>query len=207
MLKPSLRRAQRGVTLIEILVVVAIIAILTVLAVPNFSAQLRNAQVRTAAEQLQNDLRQAQAQAIAQNRQVEFVLSSTMATAASPTPAAAATATASYWYAATIPLFTGDPVVQVAAGSTGGAGTGEQAVTVTAPSANTLCFSPSGRLTGISSSATVTCSAPTIVAGTFQVRSTNSPASFQQLNVTVSAGGQVRLCNSNKSLASSPDGC
>ena len=205
MLKPASFRAQRGLTLIEILVVVTIIAILTMLAVPNFGVQMRNAQVRTAAEQLQNDLRQAQAQAIAQNRQVEFVMATTMATAAAPTPAASA----SYWYAATIPLYAGDPVVPVLAGSTGGAGTAEAAVTVTAPTASTLCFSPSGRLTAISSSATVTCSAPTVAPFQvpLQVRSATSPASSQQLNVTLNLGGQIRLCNANKSLLSSPDGC
>jgi type IV fimbrial biogenesis protein FimT len=209
MLTPIAR--QRGITLIEILIVVTIIAVLTLIAVPNFAVQLRNAQIRTAAEQLQNDLRLAQAQAIATNRQVEFVMSTAMSTAAAPQPAASASATASYWYAATVPLYAGDPMslTQVAAGSTGGAGAASTQVTVTAPTnANTLCFSPSGRLTAISSStATITCSVPTGNPAAFQVRSNTSPATFVQLNVTLSAAGQVRLCNATKSLASYPDGC
>jgi len=68
------RAWQRGLSLVEIAVVLTIVALLLSQAVPAFSAWLRNAQIRTAAESIQNGLQLARAEAIRRNRSVQFVL-------------------------------------------------------------------------------------------------------------------------------------
>jgi type IV fimbrial biogenesis protein FimT len=74
---PLLNRLQRGVTLIELAVVMAIVAILLSQAGPLFSAWTQNVQIRTATESIQNGLQLARAEAIRRNRSVMFWLTST----------------------------------------------------------------------------------------------------------------------------------
>jgi type IV fimbrial biogenesis protein FimT len=69
-----MKSLQRGVTLIEVVVVMVIFAILFAKAAPSFSAWLRNVQIRTAAESMQNGLQLARAEAIRRNRSVIFWL-------------------------------------------------------------------------------------------------------------------------------------
>lgn len=71
---PAAMARQRGVSLIEIAVVLAILALLLTQAVPTYSTWLRNTQIRTAAESMQNGLQLARAEAIRRNRSVQFVL-------------------------------------------------------------------------------------------------------------------------------------
>ncbi len=69
---------QRGVTLLELAVVMAIIAILAALSAPGMGAWLQNAQIRTATEAIQNGLQLARAQAVQRNRDTRFQLTSTL---------------------------------------------------------------------------------------------------------------------------------
>lgn len=62
----SAKRVQ-GFTLIELMVAVAILAILATLAVPSFNTFIANAQVRNAAEEIQNGLQQARGNAVLNN--------------------------------------------------------------------------------------------------------------------------------------------
>lgn len=64
---------QRGVTLIELSIGVAIMAILLALGIPGFGAWIQNAQIRTAAESVQNGLQLARAEAVRRNTDVQFV--------------------------------------------------------------------------------------------------------------------------------------
>lgn len=65
---------QYGVTLIESMIVIAILGILIALAGPAIGDWLKNAQIRTAAESLQNGLQQARNEAVRRNVPVEFRL-------------------------------------------------------------------------------------------------------------------------------------
>lgn len=56
------------------LIGVAIMAILAGLAMPSFQTWLQNAQIRNAAESIQNGLQRARAEAVGRNTNVEFVL-------------------------------------------------------------------------------------------------------------------------------------
>jgi len=72
-----MKTLSRGVTLIELAVVLAVVAILFSQAAPAFSAWVHNTQVRTAAESIQNGMQLARAEAIRRNRSVMFWLTST----------------------------------------------------------------------------------------------------------------------------------
>ncbi|MEW5879183.1 MAG: GspH/FimT family pseudopilin [Pseudomonadota bacterium] len=72
--RPAALCRQRGISLVEIAVVLAILALLLTRAVPTYSTWLRNTQIRTAAESMQNGLQLARAEAIRRNRSVQFAL-------------------------------------------------------------------------------------------------------------------------------------
>lgn len=67
-------RRQRGVTLVEVAVVMTIAAVLYVQAVPMFTQWVGNSQTRTAAESVLNGLQLARAEAVRRNRMVQFVI-------------------------------------------------------------------------------------------------------------------------------------
>lgn len=71
----TLRRAgQQGVTLLELMITVTIVGIVGAIGIPQMSQWIRNTSVTSAAEILQNGLRQAEAEAIRRNLRVEFLL-------------------------------------------------------------------------------------------------------------------------------------
>jgi type IV fimbrial biogenesis protein FimT len=73
MLKPSSpRRAARGMTLIEIAVVLVILGLMLVAAMPSLGAWLRNTQVRNTATSILNGLAQARNEAIRRNTPIRF---------------------------------------------------------------------------------------------------------------------------------------
>lgn len=73
MLTP-LRRGQRGLTLIEVAVVLIILALLIVAAAPSLGAWIRNTQVRNTASSLLAGLNQARNEAIRRNVPIRFSL-------------------------------------------------------------------------------------------------------------------------------------
>lgn len=62
----------RGFTLIELVVVIAIIGILMTLGFPTFQTWLRNVQIRNAAEAIQNGLQLARTEALRRNEKVTY---------------------------------------------------------------------------------------------------------------------------------------
>lgn len=85
-----MNRPCRGFSLIELVIAVAIMGVLLSLALPSFSAYLRNVKLRSAAETFLSGIHLARSEAVRMNNSVEFLL-----TAADPLPANVATATAS----------------------------------------------------------------------------------------------------------------
>ncbi|WP_374243398.1 Tfp pilus assembly protein FimT/FimU [Zoogloea sp.] len=68
------RGGQRGTTLLELIITVAIVGILMAVGVPQLGDWVRRNSVASAAEIVQNGLRQAEAEAIRRNQRVEFLL-------------------------------------------------------------------------------------------------------------------------------------
>lgn len=203
----QLKRPAAGFTLIELAVTVALLGVLLTLALPAFSTWIRNAQVRSVAEALQNGLRVARAEATRRNRQAVFFL-----TTAEPGLAAGAVANGDRWVVRWVPL-PGDtvnaaspafePFVQGGALADSAAG-----VTVTGPAA--VCFNAVGRQVAMTAAQTgVTGGTCTVdAASPLQTYTVARAGSDRPLRVTVALGGQVRMCDPARSIsADNPDGC
>jgi len=67
-------RRPDGFSLIELMVAITILAILITLALPMAGSWIKNSQIRTAAESLQDGLSKARNEAVRRNAAVEFVL-------------------------------------------------------------------------------------------------------------------------------------
>ena len=72
------RVAERGVTLVEMIVVMAIVAMLVMMAAPSLSRWVINARIRTTAEAMESGLQLAKSEAVARNTRVRFQLTSTL---------------------------------------------------------------------------------------------------------------------------------
>lgn len=67
--------AQRGLTLVELMVTIAVAVILIAVALPDFSTFLVNTRIRSAAGRLQQDLQWARAEAIKENQNIAVTIS------------------------------------------------------------------------------------------------------------------------------------
>ncbi len=72
-MKTAVVQHQRGFTMAELLVTVAVVAILLSIAAPSFGKMLSKRRLEGAATELFNDLQYARSQAVADNRQVQLV--------------------------------------------------------------------------------------------------------------------------------------
>lgn len=193
MLKPA-----RGFTVIELMVTITLLAMLLGLAVPSFMSWIRNAQVRSVSDAMQDGLRLAQAEAVRRHRQVVFFRTSQEAC----TNATTAVDGGAFWAVRTVPLVAGDAVETVQCGVLSDVAAG-----VAINGATALCFNSGGRQVanadpGVGGSA---CALDASGTNTFDISSTNAD---RPLRVTVTLGGSVRLCDPAKTLsATHPDGC
>jgi type IV fimbrial biogenesis protein FimT len=198
-----LREDQQGFSLIELMVTIAIFSLLLLAAMPSFSGWIANVRVRSVAEELVNGLRMAQSEAVRRNRPVAFVLTNN-------TPAKSATPNASgkNWYVQALPLASG-ATSETATSSDyvqGGNYASQSGVTISGTSAM-LCFGSMGNVTtiGATDAVNVIGVACSVGAQTYTVSRTGSD---RELRVTVSIGGQVRMCDPTKTLSiTNPDGC
>lgn len=194
--RPAVVR-HAGFTLIELMVTIALLSILAALAMPSFSTWVQNSRVRTVSDALQNGLRLAQAEALRRSRQTVFSLTND----ASPQTALTAAANGRYWSINSVPI-TGQATDIAAFVESGVLGSEGSNVNIVGPAS--ICFSSLGRLT-VNPSPGVAGAACTVGTPTYDISSTTSD---RALRVTVSVGGQVRMCDPAKTLsATNPDGC
>ena len=192
-----LRRA-RGFTLIEVMVTITLLALLLSLAAPSFRLWMRNAQVRTVSEALQNGLRFAQTEAVRRNRQMVVFLSDDAACDSSTAPAD----NGAFWAVRSVALVTGDPVETVQCGNLSDSASG---VSISGPTA--ICFNSMGRQVANASpgAGSASCSLDALGVNNYDVAALGSD---RPLRVQVMLGGQVRQCDPARTLsASAPDGC
>jgi len=180
--------AQRGFSLIELLVGIVILGVLMAMAVPRFTDWLRNARIRTSAEAIQNGLQLARAEAVRRNALVRFQLVNSLDDTCaldnggphwvvSMEPAAGKCATA--------PSDTTDPfIIQVRNRAEGSA----QTQVVAGQAA--FVFNGLGRLTPVP--------VANVEIAVFSTPGGTCPASNPAercLRLVVSVGGQIRMCD------------
>lgn len=200
--------SQCGVSMIELLVGLTIIGILAAIGVPALGSWIQNGQIRVTAESIQNGLQLARAEAVHRNVQVRFQLTTTTDNTCALSP------TNSNWVisldnptnlcaqpklndAFPVDDAVNNPaprIIQVRPSSEGSRNA------VVAATQSTFIFNGLGRLT--TAADTIAVSNPT--GGACATIATNGP--MRCLNVAVTTGGQVRMCNPAKA-STDPQGC
>jgi type IV fimbrial biogenesis protein FimT len=169
------RLSRQGFTLIELLIGIALLGILLSLGVPSFSAWLQNMQVRNAAESIQNGLQLARAEAVRRNTPVSFAM----------------------------PGLNSDWSVNVVAPAelVQGHSAAEGAANAQIATTNgTMSFDGLGKPIVIDGLGNIT-SLP--AAALIQVTNPTGGAcvtTIRCLNITVSVGGQIKMCDPNPSV-------
>ena len=196
-----MKRKETGVTLIELMIGVVIMGILLMLAAPSYQSYIRNTKIRASAESILNGLQLARGEAVRRNAAVRFQLTDSVVESCALT--AADTEAEPNWVvsiddpagkcnAAPIDedkVLTHEDnktpyIIQVRPAGEGQSGT------VAKPSADFVRFSALGRLLGTGGDA---ATAVTIQIKTPDVADCEEKA--RCLCVTVSIGGQTRLCD------------
>lgn len=171
------RFAQRGVTLIELMIAIIIVSILLAIALPNFSAWIQNAQIRTATESIQNGLQLARAEAVRRNEAVSFILGS-----------------GSSWTVSAVAV-PGTPIQS----RTSGEGSANVTVVVTPGGATTTTFNALGRLANPGTAPTqIDLDVPASILPAGQSK---------DLRINITAGGQIRSCDPNITASDDPRKC
>jgi type IV fimbrial biogenesis protein FimT len=187
----------RGFSLLEIVITMALLGILLGLAAPSFGEWIRNSQVRTVADSLQNGVRLAQAEGVRRNRQVVFFLTNSTDCTNVITPSAGG----ANWSIRTVPLIVGEVTEVVQCGVLS-----DVAANVAIAGPTAICFNSMGRQTtnadpGLGGTA---CTLAATGRSNYNVTKTDS----RPLRVVVSIGGQLRLCDPARTFsASALDGC
>ena len=171
---------QRGATLIELFIGLVIMGILIAAGVPTFRTWVQNTQIRTAAESVQNGLQVARNEAVRRNANVAFQLGS-----------------GSGW--SVVVVKTG-ATVQSRAKEEGS----DNVTVLVTPSASTMVtFTGLGRIVTLNADGT-----SPITRLNFDVPTTILPAaSSRDLQIDISPGGQIRMCDPNVSATTDPRKC
>ena len=175
--------SHRGVTLVELVVGMAIVGILLAVGAPSYRSWIQNVQIRNAAEGIQNGLQLARTEAVRRNGNAVFVLTNDAPTVTSVT----AIATGTNWI-----VRAPDPNGTVVLIQGRAAAEGSANVTVaTTPATSAITFTGFGRTTLAASVAIAV----------------DNPNGDRNLQIQVSTGGQIRLCDPKLALATNPQGC
>jgi type IV fimbrial biogenesis protein FimT len=189
-----------GFTLIELVIVIAVIALLFFVGMPGMTTWIQNMQIRTSAEGLQAGLQLARAEALRRNTPVRFQLVDTF------TSACVLSSTGTSWIVS-ITDPTGlcdvpesDTIVPLAIQKRSGAEATPNAVVTAAGGANVVTFTGLGRVSGVlpisQIAVTNTSGGPCQPAGRMRC-----------LQLNISSGGQVRMCDPAVTDATDPRFC
>ncbi|MGJ7613115.1 MULTISPECIES: GspH/FimT family pseudopilin [unclassified Variovorax] len=190
---------ESGFSLIELMVTLVIFAVMAAMAAPSMRQYAENMKTLATAEAFSASLQQARSEAIRRNVPVELVL-----TTASPVPAnvetSALTTSGPNWLIRQTPETADDPHVFIdgKAGAEGGGRANQGTSVVIAADASSIRFNASGGLVGSLLAVHFTQQGGTCVAD-------NGPA--RCLDVVVSTGGQVRMCDPSVSGAGETRKC
>ena len=201
--------SQRGFSIVEIIVGVAIMGFLLATAAPSFALWLKNSQVKTTAEAIQNGLQFARGEAVRRNRLIRFQLTDSLGincnlstdssnwvvSVDNPAGSTGGCASAPVSDAVALDSVAAPRILQVRP-----AAEGSRTVVLSA-SQNTVVFNALGRVTPT----------PAILPVAIQVTNPSGGACradggpVRCLRVTVTLGGQIRICDPDPALVSTSD--
>jgi type IV fimbrial biogenesis protein FimT len=193
---------EAGFTMIEMMVTILLFSILITLGVPTMRTWVSNVKVRSVADALQNGLRLAQTESLRRSRQVVFSLTTTLPTANGAFAPVTAAANGSFWSVNVIPELTSDTATDTATEFVQGGALGAATGTVLVNGPAEICFNSAGRLvantaTGMGGACTLPANSPPMWTYNVSVNGADHP-----LQVQVTLGGKVRLCDPSQTLSS-----
>lgn len=185
--------AQRGFTMIELMVGIAIISMLIFFMIPSMSAWLQSSQIRSAAESIQGALQLARAEAVRRNTPVEMVLTS-VAGGGNATDWVVRCVTPS----ATCPgVAQAQTFIQERSAREGS----PNAVLTVNPAMSTIVFTGNGRISPVPAG-NVTIDVGHLTANTCIA----DGGDFRCLRLVIAPGGQARMCDPSL-VAPNPRAC
>ncbi|GGA08498.1 pilus assembly FimT family protein [Dyella caseinilytica] len=202
-------REQRGVSLIELMVVVTVIAILIMLGIPSFQQWVVNTRIRSITESIQNGLRLARNQASQQDTNVRFQLNSASSWQVCVLPASAASAAAETDCSNALSIVqtfnspgSGSNVQVGASTAVNSVATGAYGTIVSGGVPTGITFNSLGRPSAYGTTSMLRVDV-TAAQASLQVQ-----AAGRRLVTTISAGGMVNMCDPYFTFsATSPQGC
>jgi type IV fimbrial biogenesis protein FimT len=193
---------QRGVTLIELAISLAVLAVVLSTAVPGISDWIDNTRIRAAAQSLRDGIETARNEAVRRNESVSFWLVS------SPDSSCAPSGSSMHWVVSidspvgkcgAAPSPTAAP--RIVMGRDAGSDASKLRVTALqsdgASAGTTLTFNGFGR----------PVQGATSQIGQIDLTGKLSGTSYRALRITVSGGGQVRVCDPRVVDATDPRKC
>ncbi len=200
-----LKRLQSGFSIVELLIGIAILALLMALGVPEYATFLNNSRVRTTADNLVSGLNMARAEAVKRNARVQFVQTDEEPLESLVNALPQSTTGINWVVREFVPATGMNNYIEGKSGAEGSGRADATAVVVTSSSADAsydgiLTFTGFGALT---------------IARPVQFQVTNPTAGtcaaaggpIRCLNVVVSSGGQVRICDPNVTAAKDTRAC
>jgi type IV fimbrial biogenesis protein FimT len=189
------RRSTHGVSLIELMVALCIFAVLVLVGIPSYQQWVTNTRVRTAAESIQNGLRDARNEAVQRSTDVMFQLTNgstpnwTVCLWSSGTscPASGSSVLQTYTSsnsAADVLISTSTSTADVASGAYANEITG---------TGGSIVFNSLGRPTSYNSGSLIRIDSNTASTNTTDIR---------RLVTTISPGGEVNMCDPSSTFSS-----
>jgi type IV fimbrial biogenesis protein FimT len=185
-------KRQRGFNMIEMAVTMTIVGLLIAAVLPSVSEWMRNTQVRSMAESLQNGLKKARTEALRRNRIVTFWMMAPSTAASLDSSCTLSSASGSWVVSTADPTGQCDvaPSPTVAPGivETYGAGAGAAGISVAGlasdgtTAATSVGFNGYGQLVQTGTPLT-------------RIDISHSLSGARNLRVTISTGGSIRMCD------------
>lgn len=192
----------RGVTLVELAVALAVLALLLVAGLPSMTTWLQNTRIRNEAESLQNGLQLARMEAVRRNQPVSFWLVALSDVRTMDNSCALSASGASWVVSVNDPsgqclsapsVTTAPMIVETHASGDGGTNVVVAATASDGTTAATgVTFNGFGQV--------VQAGSPMASVG---VTSGTTGSGYRNLNVVISNGGSIRMCDPNPDLATS----
>lgn len=183
MLKQKPSQSCSGFSLIELVIAIAILTMAILFGLPGISQWMQNSQLRTAAENIRNGLEYARMEAVRGNMPVEFKLANPGVTGGTG------------WSVKVVRTGT---VVQA---KPDGEATASAIVTTSPSGAKTVTFTGLGRRQASNADGT------TVMTQIDIDSSSLSSADSRNLRITISTGGEIRMCDPNVSETGDPRRC